>query len=86
MAFEEHFRNALRVTGRSEVPSAWYEIPAFYFTNPGAVFDDGDAIPMPADTEMLDSELELACVIGADGRPRRFHDHERLLGPRLAGA
>jgi 2-keto-4-pentenoate hydratase/2-oxohepta-3-ene-1,7-dioic acid hydratase in catechol pathway len=72
MAFEEHFRNALRVTGRSEVPSAWYEIPAFYFTNPGAVFGDGDAIPMPADTEMLDYELELACVIGADGRPEGF--------------
>jgi fumarylacetoacetate (FAA) hydrolase len=72
MAFEEHFRNALRVTGRSEPPPAWYEIPAFYFTNPGAVFGDGDDIPMPADTQMLDYELELACVIGADGRPEGF--------------
>lgn len=71
MAFEEHIQNARRNRGQ-EVPAAWYEIPAFYFTNPGAVFGDGDEIPKPSDTEMLDYELELACVIGADGRPEGF--------------
>jgi len=71
MAFEEHIQNARRNRGQ-EVPAAWYEIPAFYFTNPGAVFGDGDEIPKPPDTEMLDYELELACVIGADGRPEGF--------------
>jgi fumarylacetoacetate (FAA) hydrolase len=71
MAFEEHIRNARAHSGR-EVPPEWYEIPVFYFTNPGAVYGDGDDIPMPADTEMLDYELELACVIGADGRPEGF--------------
>ncbi|HXD64470.1 MAG TPA: fumarylacetoacetate hydrolase family protein [Solirubrobacteraceae bacterium] len=71
MAFEEHVRNARALSGR-DVPPAWYEIPVFYFTNPGAVYGDGDDIPMPADTQMLDYELELACVIGPDGRPEGF--------------
>jgi fumarylacetoacetate (FAA) hydrolase len=71
MAFEEHVRNARANRGAS-VPEAWYEAPAFYFSNPGAVYRDGDEIPKPADTEALDYELELACVIGADGRPEGF--------------
>src|SRR5437588_13104481 len=71
MAFEEHVRNARAVRGL-EVPKAWYEIPVFYFSNPNAIYHDGDAIPKPSDTSMLDYELELACVIGADGQPEGF--------------
>jgi 2-keto-4-pentenoate hydratase/2-oxohepta-3-ene-1,7-dioic acid hydratase in catechol pathway len=71
MAFEEHVRNARRNRGLV-VPAAWYEIPAFYFSNPGAIYRDGEPIQRPADTEMLDYELELACVIGADGTPEGF--------------
>jgi len=71
MAFEEHVRNARRNRGL-EVPEAWYEIPVFYFSNPAAVYGDGDEVPKPADTARLDYELELACVIGADGRPEGF--------------
>lgn len=72
MAFEEHVRNAREVTGRGEVPEAWYEAPRFYFSNPAAVYRDGDEVPKPPDTAALDYELELACVIGADGRPEGF--------------
>ena len=72
MAFEEHVRGARAVTGRGDPPDAWYEAPAFYFSNPHAVYRDGDDIPKPADTAALDYELELACVIGADGRPEGF--------------
>jgi fumarylacetoacetate (FAA) hydrolase len=71
MAFEEHIRNA-RANRGQEVPAAWYELPVFYFSNPGAVYGDGDDVPKPPDTAMLDYELELACVIGADGRPEGF--------------
>jgi fumarylacetoacetate (FAA) hydrolase len=71
ISFEEHIRNARAASGR-DVPAAWYEIPVFYFSNPAAVFADGDDVPRPADTTMLDYELELACVIGADGRPEGF--------------
>src|SRR5947209_11843722 len=72
MAFEEHVRNARAVTGRGEVPEAWYDAPAFYFSNPAAVYRDGDEVPEPPDTAALDYELELACVIGAGGRPDGF--------------
>jgi fumarylacetoacetate (FAA) hydrolase len=72
MAFEEHVRNARAVTGRGEPPEAWYEAPRFYFSNPAAVYRDGDDVPKPTDTAALDYELELACVIGRDGRPEGF--------------
>ena len=71
MAFEEHIRNARANRGR-EVPEAWFQIPVFYFSNPAAIYGDGDDVPKPADTAALDYELELACVIGADGRPEGF--------------
>jgi fumarylacetoacetate (FAA) hydrolase len=71
MAFEEHVRNARGNRGL-EVPEAWYEIPVFYFSNPGAVYRDGEDVPKPPDTDALDYELELACVIGPDGRPEGF--------------
>jgi len=61
-AFEEHVRSA-----RGDVPDTWFRIPVFYFSNPAAVYRDGDEVPRPADTRMLDYELELAAVIGADG-------------------
>ncbi|HUE26760.1 MAG TPA: fumarylacetoacetate hydrolase family protein [Solirubrobacteraceae bacterium] len=72
MAFEEHVRNARAVSGRGEVPEAWYEAPRFYFSNPAAVYCDGDEVPRPPDTAALDYELELACVIGENGRPEGF--------------
>jgi fumarylacetoacetate (FAA) hydrolase len=71
MAFEEHVRNARGNRGL-EVPEAWYQIPVFYFSNPAAVYRDGDDVPKPSDTAALDYELELACVIGPDGRPEGF--------------
>jgi len=72
MAFEEHVRAARAATGRGGVPEAWYEAPRFYFSNPGAIYRDGDTIPKPPDTDALDYELELACVIGPGGRPEGF--------------
>jgi fumarylacetoacetate (FAA) hydrolase len=67
MAFEEHVANTRRQRG-SEVPAEWYEIPVFYFSNPHAIYGDGDAVPYPDGTEELDYELECAAVIGAEGR------------------
>ena len=66
-AFEEHVRNAARVTGRPGVPDEWYELPVFYFSNPAAIYGPDDEIPFPAGSEELDYELEVAVVIGADG-------------------
>ena len=66
-AFEEHVKNAARVTGRPGVPKEWYEIPVFYFSNPAAIYGPDDEIPYPAGSAELDYELEVAAVIGADG-------------------
>ena len=66
-AFEQHVRGARALRGAGPPPSEWYELPVFYFSNPAAVYRDGDEVPRPADTRMLDYELELAAVIGADG-------------------
>ena len=66
-AFEAHVKNARAVTGRGEVPPEWYELPAFYFSNPAAIFGPDEEIPYPEGSEALDYELEVAAVIGADG-------------------
>ena len=66
-AFEEHIRNAARVTGRPGVPDEWYELPLFYFSNPAAIYGPDDEILYPAGSEELDYELEVAAVIGAAG-------------------
>jgi fumarylacetoacetate (FAA) hydrolase len=66
-AFEDHVRNAARVTGRPGVPDEWYELPVFYFSNPAAIYGPEVEIPYPRGSEQLDYELEVAAVIGADG-------------------
>ena len=65
-AFEQHVRTARGRRG-VEVPPEWYEIPVFYFSNPGAIFGPEQEIPYPEGTEELDYELEVAAVMGADG-------------------
>jgi fumarylacetoacetate (FAA) hydrolase len=63
-AFEEHVKNAARVTGRPGVPDEWYELPVFYFSNPAAVYGPDELIPYPRGSQELDYELEVAAVIG----------------------
>jgi fumarylacetoacetate (FAA) hydrolase len=65
-AFEGHVSRANRMRGR-EVPSAWYDIPVFYFSNHAAIYGPEEEIPLPR-TRQLDYELEIACVIGRAGR------------------
>jgi fumarylacetoacetate (FAA) hydrolase len=71
MAFEGHVAMA-RANRGLKVPPEWYRVPVFYFSNPASLYRDGEQVPKPADTEKLDYELELACVIGDDGRPAGF--------------
>jgi fumarylacetoacetate (FAA) hydrolase len=71
-AFEEHVRRARELRGAGPPPQEWYDIPAFYFSNPAAVYGPEDTIPFPDGVEELDYELELAAVIGADGEVGGF--------------
>ncbi|GHB75286.1 hydroxylase [Streptomyces viridiviolaceus] len=79
VAFEEHVEGVRRsVSGAAGVPDQWYEAPTFYFTNPHAVHGPGDHIPVPPGSAVLDFELEVAAVIGREGRdltPERARDH-----------
>jgi fumarylacetoacetate (FAA) hydrolase len=66
-AFEQHVKTARALRGLEMVPE-WYEIPAFYFSNPAAIFGPEQEVPYPEGTQELDYELEVAAVIGATGQ------------------
>jgi len=70
-AFEGHVAAGWRRRG-GEVPEAWYEAPAFYFSNPASIHGPGQAVRCPAGTRMLDFELEVAAVIGSGGEIAGF--------------
>jgi fumarylacetoacetate (FAA) hydrolase len=66
-AFEGHVAAGAARRGR-EIAPYWYEAPAFYFSNPASILGPGEPLRRPAVTSMLDFELEIAAVIGADDR------------------
>ena len=66
-AFEQHVKTARQGRGLEMNPD-WYELPVFYFSNPHTVLGPDDAVPVPRSTSALDFELEVAAVLGVDGR------------------
>jgi fumarylacetoacetate (FAA) hydrolase len=70
-AFEGHVAAGWRLRG-ADVPAAWYAAPTFYFSNPASVHGPGEPVRRPAATRMLDFELEIAAVIGAEGEIAGF--------------
>ncbi|MFF7640868.1 fumarylacetoacetate hydrolase family protein [Streptomyces canus] len=82
VTFEEHVEGVRRsVDGAGGVPEAWYDAPTFYFTNPYAVIGAHDDVPVPPGSAVLDFELEVAAVIGREGRdltPEQARD--RIIG------
>lgn len=64
-AFEAHVANARRRRGLGMAPE-WYEVPAFYFSNPAATIGPDDPVPVPPGTDALDFELEAAVIIGRE--------------------
>ncbi|MER6167382.1 fumarylacetoacetate hydrolase family protein [Streptomyces violaceorubidus] len=79
VTFEEHVEGVRRsVEGTGGVPEQWYAAPTFYFTNPHAIYGPHDDIPMPPGSAVLDFELEVAAVVGREGRdltPEQARDH-----------
>ncbi|MDF2682721.1 MAG: fumarylacetoacetate hydrolase family protein [Brevibacillus sp.] len=78
MAFELHILNAAKRLGQ-QMAQAWYEIPAFYFTNHQVIQGTGAKIARPASCEWLDYELEIACVIGKEGKNIRAQDADEYI-------
>src|SRR5579859_2468203 len=66
-AFEQHVKSARARRGLDMIPE-WYEIPTFYFTNNSEIYGHNQPVPYPVGSNELDIELEIACVIGRDGK------------------
>jgi 2-keto-4-pentenoate hydratase/2-oxohepta-3-ene-1,7-dioic acid hydratase in catechol pathway len=69
VAFEEHVEGVVASVGDGAgVVPEWYQAPTFYFTNPYAMIGAHDDVQIPSGSELFDYELEVAAVVGADGR------------------
>jgi 2-keto-4-pentenoate hydratase/2-oxohepta-3-ene-1,7-dioic acid hydratase in catechol pathway len=69
VSFERHVEGAKRaVEGEAGVPAAWYDQPTFLFLNPHSIIGSGEPVERPPGCAELDFELEVAAVIGTDGR------------------
>ena len=66
-AFEQHVKTGRAKRGLEMLPE-WYEIPTFYFSNTSEIFGPDATIPYPLGCQELDFELEIACVIGREGK------------------
>lgn len=66
-AFEEHVKTGFAKRGE-EIPAPWYELPVYYKGNHRSMVGPESEVLWPRYTQKLDFELELACVIGREGR------------------
>ncbi|HLX40296.1 MAG TPA: fumarylacetoacetate hydrolase family protein [Ktedonobacteraceae bacterium] len=66
-AFEQHVKSARAKRGLGMIPE-WYEIPTFYFTNNSEIYGHDQDVPYPVGSNEMDIELEIACVIGREGK------------------
>jgi fumarylacetoacetate (FAA) hydrolase len=66
-AFEQHVKAARARRGAEMIPE-WYKIAVFYFTNTSELYGTDEDVPYPRRSREVDFELELACVIGREGR------------------
>jgi 2-keto-4-pentenoate hydratase/2-oxohepta-3-ene-1,7-dioic acid hydratase in catechol pathway len=81
VAFEQHVEGMVMTESPdARVPPAWYEAPAFYFSNPSALFATGAQIEVPPGCELLDYELEVAAIIGRGGRDLSLEEAREHIG------
>jgi fumarylacetoacetate (FAA) hydrolase len=66
-AFEQHVKTARARRGLDMQPE-WYEAPTFYFSNTSEIYGHDESVPYPTHSRELDIELEIACVIGREGK------------------
>jgi len=77
-AFEEHVKNARNRRGLDVIPE-WYDIPVFYFSNHQSIKGPNEEIYFPSTSSWWDYELEIACVIGKEGRNIQANDAEEYI-------
>jgi 2-keto-4-pentenoate hydratase/2-oxohepta-3-ene-1,7-dioic acid hydratase in catechol pathway len=67
LTFETHVANGF--SKRNEpIPESWYRMPVYYKGNPNTLIGHGEPAYWPHYSHRLDYELELACMIGREGR------------------
>jgi len=81
-AFEQHVKTARAQRGLEMSPE-WYEFPTFYFSNTSEIYGPDAAIPYPSGSRMLDFELEIACVIGREGKNIPLAEAEQYIAGYL---
>lgn len=67
ISFETHIGNACKLRGES-IPEGWYKAPVYYKGNPYSIIGPDETMEWPHYSRLMDYELELACIIGKQGR------------------
>ena len=79
LTFEQHVEGMVRLhEPPRDVHPRWYDAPSFYFSNPHSLIGAHDEVEVPPGCELFDFELEVAAVIGRDGRdltPESAREH-----------
>lgn len=65
--FEAHVKKGFEKRGEP-MPQEWYEIPVYYQTGHHNLLGTGQDILWPSFTQKFDYELEIAAIIGKEGR------------------
>jgi 2-keto-4-pentenoate hydratase/2-oxohepta-3-ene-1,7-dioic acid hydratase in catechol pathway len=69
LSFEQHVEGMVRLhEPPRDVHPRWYESPTFYFSSPHSLVGAHDDVAVPPSCALFDYELEVAAVIGRDGR------------------
>lgn len=76
LSFEEHLKNSLGTP-----PPVWYDIPVYYKGIPSTIIGPDEDCIWPDYSEIMDYELEFACVIGKRGKDIPASDaHKYIAG------
>ena len=73
LVFEEHLKNGMaqrekRSGVKGSIPDVWYRQPIYYKCNRFSVAGPETDVVWPKYSQVMDFELELACVIGRTGK------------------
>jgi 2-keto-4-pentenoate hydratase/2-oxohepta-3-ene-1,7-dioic acid hydratase in catechol pathway len=86
LVFEEHLKNGMaqrekRTGVKGSIPDVWYRQPIYYKCNRFSVAGPEADVVWPKYSQVMDFELELACVIGRTGKDiAREHALEHIFG------
>ena len=78
LAFEAHTQKGYERRGQ-QIPEQWYKIPVYYKGNHRSMVGPDEPVVWPRFTQKLDYELELACIIGKQGRDVQEGDASKYI-------